>query len=103
MVGATDHGRNSAVQRPAGAPLVVLPLDEAQQGAVASMREKGQEALDRRRDAGADLGDAMSDIGDDRSRARRLFEVIRQAVKDFYVTFLSRLARWFDSLPIFPP
>jgi transposase len=67
------------------------------------MREKGQEALDRRRDAGADLGDALSDIGDDRSRARRLFEVIRQAVKDFYVTFLSRLARWFDSLPIFPP
>jgi len=52
------------------------------------MREKGQEAPDRRRDAGAD-----------RSRARRLFEVIRQAVKDFYGTFLPQLARWLQLPP----
>jgi len=67
------------------------------------MREKGQEAADRRRDAGADLGDAQSGSAADRGRARRLFEVIRQAVKDFYGTFLPRLARWFDSWPIYPP
>jgi len=66
---------------------------------VYAMREKGQEAPDRHRDAGADLGDALSDSGCDRSRARRLFEVIRQTVKDFFVTFGSRTARWFDSWP----
>ena len=67
------------------------------------MREKGQEAPDRHRDPGANLGNALSDSGGDPSRTRRLFEVIRQAVKDFFGKFLPRLARWFDSLPIYPP
>jgi len=83
------------------------PLSEAKQtwldDGVYAMREKGQEAPDRHRDPGADLGNALSDSGGDPSRTRRLFEVIRQAVKDFFGKFLPRLARWFDSLPIYPP
>jgi len=54
------------------------------------MREKDQEASDRRHDAGVEVA---AECGD-RSGVRRLFEVIRNAVRGFYVAFVAWMTRW---------